>query len=157
MAKKKTYVYALDLSLNSPGICIFTNDGRFVKSLTVDTHAEENTPSKLKLIGDTFLSLIEKYTPKVIVIENGFSRYNTSTQQLYRCHGVANYIFWNYEQVYIPPSKVKKVITGKGNASKEEVRQAIIKNNKHLNFGSMDESDAYALAITYFKEVGGKK
>ena len=147
---KKTYVYALDLSLNSTGICIFTNDGRFVKALTIDTHAEKETKLKLALIGSEFIGLIDKYTPSIVVIEQGFSLHNTSTQAIFRVHGLANYIFSEYEQIYYPASTVKKVVTGRVNAKKEEVRDAIISRNPSISFNSMDESDAFGVGETFF-------
>jgi len=152
---KKTYIYALDLSLNSTGICLFTNDGRFVKSLTIDTHSKKETKLKLSMIGIEFLNLIKQYPPSIIVIEQGFSLFNASTQALFKVHGLINYLFAQYEQVYYPASTVKKVITGKGNAKKEEVRDAIIKNYS-ITFNNLDESDAFGTGMTYFIKKGLK-
>ena len=152
---KKTYIYALDLSLNSTGICLFTNDGRFVKSLTIDSHSKKETKLKLSMIGIEFLNLIKQYPPSIIVIEQGFSLFNASTQALFKVHGLINYLFAQYEQVYYPASTVKKVITGKGNAKKEEVRDAIIKNYS-ITFNNLDESDAFGTGMTYFIKKGLK-
>lgn len=150
--KKITYVYALDLSLNSTGIAIFTNDGKMVTCSTIDTNALSETKLKLRAIGDIFEFLIKQYPPKSVVIEQGFTRYNKSTQQLYRVHGLVNYIFSDYEQLYYPASLIKKVVTGRGNASKEEVRDCILKEYPKIKFGSFDESDAFALGITHFRK-----
>lgn len=147
------YLYALDLSLNSTGVCIFSIDGNFIKAETIDTHSLKKTQEKLKMIGDKFNYLIKEYEPQVIVIEKGFTRYNTSTQALFRVHGLANYIFCEYEQIYYASSSIKKAITGKGNSNKKEVRNAILKNNPSLVFKSDDESDAYALALVHFMEI----
>ena len=78
----KTYTYALDLSLNSTGICIFTNDGHVVDMLTIDTHSEKETRLKLSIIGKEFIRLIKMYTPKIVIIEQGFTLYNTSEKVL---------------------------------------------------------------------------
>lgn len=154
---KQTYVYALDLSLNSTGVCIFTNDGDFVESSTIDTHAEKETKLKLKMIGNDFIKLMKVYQPSVVVIEQGFSRFNASTQQLFRVHGIINYLFCEYEQVYYPSTMVKKTITGKGNSSKDEVREAILELNKNIKFNSYDESDAYAVGLTFFANKRSEK
>jgi len=151
----ETYVYALDLSLNSTGVCIFTNDGKFVEAITIDTKSEDESKLKLRMIGKEFIRLIKKYTPEVIVIEQGFTLYNKSTQAIFRVHGIANYIFCNYEQIYYPATTVKKVVGGKGNMSKEELRNVILKENPDIKFNSFDESDAFAVGITYFKFTGG--
>jgi Holliday junction resolvasome RuvABC endonuclease subunit len=154
-AHMETYVYALDLSLNSTGVCIFTNDGKFVEAITIDTKSEDESKLKLRMIGKEFIRLIKKYTPEVIVIEQGFTLYNKSTQAIFRVHGIANYIFCNYEQIYYPATTVKKVVGGKGNMSKEELRNVILKENPDIKFNSFDESDAFAVGITYFKFTGG--
>lgn len=152
--KKKTYVYALDLSLNSTGICIFTNDGRFVKALTIDTTGFRETKLKLKNIGKEFLKLKKQYPPSVIVMEQGFSRFNVSTQAIFRVHGLVNYLFCEYDQVYYPATTVKKTVTGKGNAQKDEVQNEILRLYPRMRFSNYDESDAFATGMTYFGKRG---
>jgi Holliday junction resolvasome RuvABC endonuclease subunit len=154
MENNETYVWALDLSLSSTGICIFTNNGQLVKSLTIDTTKEKETKLKLKLIGNTYIDLMKKYTPSVVVIEQGFILHNLSSQATFRTHGITNFLFCEYLQIYYPPATVKKTITGRGNAKKEEVRDCILKAHSEINFGSMDESDAYAVGQTYFNKNG---
>lgn len=151
-----TYVYALDLSLNSTGVCIFTNDGKLVKKLTIDTHKEKETKWKLNLIGKEFLKLIDDYTPSVVVIEQGFTRFNTSTQAIFRVHGVVNYIMCSFEQIYYPATIVKKTISGKGNATKESLREIIMRENPEISFDTLDESDAFCVGKTYFIKQGVK-
>ena len=146
----ETYVYALDLSLNSTGVCIFTNDGKIVEIMTIDTHKEKETKLKLKLIGDDLKKLMKVYLPEVVVIEQGFTRFNASTQMVFRVHGLVNYLFCDYKQIYYPATTVKKAVTGRGNATKEELQEFILKNNKKLHFENYDESDAYAVGMTFF-------
>jgi Holliday junction resolvasome RuvABC endonuclease subunit len=153
---RDTYVYALDLSLNSTGIGVFTNDGQLIRLVTIDTKSEKEDKLKLSLIGKVFLMLIKNYTPSVVIIEQGFSLFNRSTQAIFKVHGLANYIFSEYEQIYYPATTIKKEITGKGNASKEEVRKEILKKYPEINFASFDESDAYAIAETFFIRQGIK-
>jgi len=157
MPKKKTYIYALDLSLNSTGICIFTNDGKFIKAFTIDTHAEKETRLKLKVIGDYFTTIMEKYPPEKIIIEQGFYRFNRSTQQLFKVQGIASYIFYKYEQIYYPASTIKKVITGKGNATKKAVKDTILEKYPDVKFENYDQSDAYAVGLTYFINRANEK
>ena len=149
-----TFLCALDLSLSNTGISIFTNDGRFVECLSIDTKAGKTTAQKLKIIGDRLLSLNNDYDFDVIIMEQGFSRWNISTQMLYRVHGLAQYIFNDVEQVYLAATTIKKEITGKGNAKKEQVRDAILDIYPDVNFMDLDQSDSYAIAITYLKRKG---
>jgi Holliday junction resolvasome RuvABC endonuclease subunit len=151
---REKFVYALDLSLNSTGICIFTNDGRFVEAMTIDTHKETETKFKLKLIGEKFIELIRKYSPELVVIEQGFTLFNKSTQAIFRVHGVANYIFCSYEQIYYPATIVKKTCGGAGNLKKEELREIIRVEYPDIEFKTLDESDAFAIGRTYFIKKG---
>jgi Holliday junction resolvasome RuvABC endonuclease subunit len=155
---EKTYVYALDLSQNSSGVCIFTNDGKFVKAFTIDTNSVKETKIKLKIIGDTFIKTMKEYPPEIVLIEQGFTLYNPSTQALFRVQGIVSYIFSDYEQIYYPASTVKKVVGGKGNMTKEEVKNAIIKEYPELKtkLKNLDESDACAVGICW-KKLNGKK
>lgn len=156
MENKKTFIYALDLSLNSTGVCIFTNDGQYVKTLTIDTHSEKETKMKLYMIGKKFIELIDLFPPSIVIIEQGFTRFNPSTQAIFRVHGLVNYLFYQYEQVYYPASTIKKVIAGKGNVDKEEVKAIILKKYPDLNFKTLDESDAFSVGETYFIKKGIK-
>lgn len=153
----KTYIYALDLSLNSTGVCIFTNDGQFVEAMTIDTNREKNTQMKLKKIGDAFLELMDKYKPNKVIIEQGFTRFNKSTQALFRVHGLANYLFWEYEQIYYPSTTIKKIVGGKGNMGKAQLRDIIKLEHPEVKFTTYDESDAFATGKTYFIEQGSYK
>lgn len=151
---EKTYVYALDLSLNSTGVCIFTNDGQFVKALTIDTKSESETKLKLQIIGNELKKIAKEYTPEILVIEQGFTRYNQSTQMIFRVHGLVNYLFAEYEQIYYPASTVKKVVGGKGNMTKEEIYYVIKEKYPRVKLQNYDESDAYSVGETYFIKQG---
>lgn len=157
MEESQKYIYALDLSLNSTGICIFTKEGDFIKSLTIDTHKQKETQKKLKQIGDEFINLMKIYPPEKIIVEQGFTLYNKSTQAIYKVNGLVSYLFADYEQIYFTPTKVKKVIGGKGNMKKEEIQNAIMQKYPGLSFKSLDESDAYSVGETFFLESGIKE
>jgi len=146
----KKYIYALDLSLNSTGICIFTTTGDFVTTYTIDTNKEKETKLKLRIIGNELLEISDKYPPEKIIIEQGFSLYNKSTQAIFRVHGLVNYLFADYEQIYYPASTVKKIIGGKGNMNKKDLQNMIKKQYPEIEFKNFDESDAFAIGRTYF-------
>lgn len=149
-----TYIYALDLSQNSSGVCIFTNDGELVKMFTIDTNGEKETKLKLRIIGDEFVKTMKQYPPEIVVIEQGFTLYNPSTQAIFRVHGLVNYLFSEQEQVYYPASTVKKVVGGKGNMTKEEIYNVLKEKYPQIKFKNFDESDAFAVGETYFIKQG---
>jgi Holliday junction resolvasome RuvABC endonuclease subunit len=150
----ETYVYALDLSLNSTGVCIFSNDGKFVKAFTIDTKSENETKLKLQIIGNELKKIAKEYAPEILVIEQGFTRYNQSTQMIFRVHGLVNYLFAEYEQTYYPASSVKKIVGGKGNMTKEEIYWVIKEKYPKIKLQNYDESDAFSVGLTFFIKSG---
>lgn len=156
MEKIERYVWGLDLSMAQTGIAIFDQYENSIFVSHIKTKQKDSHAIKLKKIADFLLDLKEKYPPDVINIERGFSRFNNSTQVTFRVHGVVNYIFYEYEQNYYPPKEVKEAVTGKGNATKKDVMNVILKKYD-INLENEDESDAFAVGLTYFKKGIKKK
>lgn len=152
------YIYALDLSLSNTGIVIFDGDNdditKSVLVTSVETKSKLSTQERLKIIADYFIKLIEKYPPSVVAIENGFYKFNKSTQTIYMVHGIVRYLFSNVEQVLYPPATVKKFCSGRGNIKKDALREFIKEKYHDIDFANNDQSDAYAIGITYFKKIG---
>jgi Holliday junction resolvasome RuvABC endonuclease subunit len=146
----KNYVWGLDLSLKCTGVAIFTNDGQCRHITSIETKADEKTQQRLGKIGRELLKLNKKYPAQTLVIEQGFTRFNISTQQIFRVHGLVNYLFEDVEQHYIPSLTIRKVVMGKGNIKKEEVRKAVIEYIPDMKFKNADETDAFITAIAYF-------
>jgi Holliday junction resolvasome RuvABC endonuclease subunit len=151
--KDKKYIYALDLSLSCVGITIFSNDAKHVLTTSVDTRSEKLHQMKLKIIADCLLNLKSQYLPEMIIIESGFSRYNASTQAVYKCHGLCQYLFYDFPQVFYSPATVKKVVGGKGNIDKDTLKN-IIENKYDILFFNTDESDSYAIGLCHFITIG---
>ena len=64
----------------------------------------------------------------VFVREKGFSRFPHETQALFKVVGIADLAAWRAygtEFVEIAPTTVKKLLTGSGKASKDEVAAAL--------------------------------
>ncbi|MFF3146811.1 crossover junction endodeoxyribonuclease RuvC [Streptomyces sp. NPDC057927] len=143
------YLYGLDLSMKNTGVTIFdleTKKPVYIGS--IETKDKHSHGERLSYISQYILKLKEKYPPSIIAIERGFSRFNTSTQVIYRVHGVVNYLFHDIEQVYYPPKKIKEAII-KGDASKKLVRQVIERNYPDVKFKNEDQSDSFAIGLTY--------
>lgn len=92
---------------------------------------------------------MDKYPPYEVSIERSFSHRNLSTQVLYRVHGIANELFYEYNQFYYPPATIKKLITGNGRASKSLVQDKVLEKYPNLEFMNEDESDAVGIAISH--------
>ena len=88
----------------------------------------------------------------VFVREKGFSRFPHETQALFKVVGVADLAAWRIchtEFVEIAPTTVKKLLTGSGKASKEEVAAALERYVGKQRYTTDDESDAVAVGITW--------
>lgn len=147
------YIFAFDLAMSVTGITIFDNDANVVLIASVDTKSEKSHQMKLNKIAKFLLDLKEKYPPERIIIERGFYRYAASTEAIYKVCGLVQYLFWEIPQIFYPPMTVKKVVGGKGNMKKEELREVIEKEYK-VSFENNDQSDSFAVGICYFKSKG---
>lgn len=93
--------------------------------------------------------LLEKVKPGVVVYEDyamGVSKGNTF--DIGELGGVLKYEIWRQKlnMVMVPPTCLKLFVTGKGNAKKEEVEQAIYAMSRRT-FQTNDEADAYGLLL----------
>jgi Holliday junction resolvasome RuvABC endonuclease subunit len=143
------YIYGFDLSMDCTGVSIFDTKGNPIFVTSIQTNKKHSHGFRLKQIADVLLELKEKYPTNIISIERGFARFNTSTQVIYRVHGLANYLFYDCEQIYYPPKKVKEAIY-KGDATKKQIQDKILTLFPSIKFQNEDESDSFAVGLTYF-------
>lgn len=156
------YIYGLDPSLKNSGVVIIDKDTKevvYVGGIRTDNikdyknlPEEMRNPKKLRFIYEELIKLTRKYPPSVAVIERGFTRFNKSTQVVFRVHGIFNLVFSEVDNIYYPAKTIRETLY-KGNATKEEVADIL---SKHLNitFNSDDESDAMAVAYAYLVKNG---
>lgn len=147
-----SYIYGLDLSMSDTGITIF-DDTKPIFIGSVATNPEKSHGERLKEIYDFLLFLKEKYPPSVVCIERGFTRFNKSTQVVYRVVGIVNMLFYDIEQIYYSPKQVKASLVD-GKASKEDLSNKINEMYPDIIFKNNDESDAFAIVLTYLKLRG---
>ena len=120
--------------------------------------------TKLKLIFDRTLHLIDTYHPDEIAIEAPFFGKNVQSMlKLGRAQGVAMAAGLS-RQITITeysPKKIKMAITGNGNASKEQVAKMLQNLLKMKELPEhLDATDGLAAAVCHFyndgKQVGEK-
>jgi Holliday junction resolvasome RuvABC endonuclease subunit len=144
------FLYGLDLSMSNTGIAIFDiNTCKPALITSVKTNSKNTHGKRLHGQREYMKELIKKYPPHEVAIERGFSHMNTTTQVIYRVHGIANELFYEYPQFYYPPATVKKIVGKHGQAKKEVVQANILKKYPDLKFANNDESDATAVALTH--------
>ncbi len=114
--------------------------------------------TKLKLIYERTIELIDTYNPDEIAIEAPFFGKNVQSMlKLGRAQGVAMAAGLS-RQIPITeyfPKKIKMAITGNGNASKEQVAKMLqsILNLKTLP-KNLDSTDGLAAAVCHFYNEG---
>ena len=113
---------------------------------------------KLKLVFERTIELIDNYKPDEIAIEAPFFGKNVQSMlKLGRAQGVAMIAGLSRE---IPiteysPKKIKKSITGNGNASKEQVAKMLQNLLKIENLPkNLDATDGLAAAVCHFYNEG---
>lgn len=154
---------ALDLSLNGPGfavIAVFEGKPILLEKSHIVSRASAKHGEKLTVIGAEIERYFKAYSPNHVVREKGFSRFAATTQALFKVVGVSEivaYEFGHKAVAEIPPTTVKKAITGSGKASKDEVAAEVLRIlqiEQADYFDTDDESDAAAVGITYLRQKG---
>lgn len=145
------YLYALDLSMSCSGVVVFDlNTLEPVLITSIPTNDKKSHGVRLRHLAAELEMIVQQYEPSVIVIERTFNRFPTATAVLYKTHGVVNYLFHNYEQIYYSPKEIKKEIAKVGNATKQKVQSVIKRRYPEISFNNEDESDAFAIGLTWF-------
>jgi len=119
---------------------------------SVDTSREASTPSRLDQIYTKITAAIDTEKPDLLVVEDVFSleRYPKSGILLGKVSGVILLAGHRYgiPVLEIPVREAKKVLTGNGNASKEQLEKSV-RHQLQLNspIRPFHSSDALALAL----------
>lgn len=138
------------------GYGIIENENNTFKKITAGTiklPATKDIPLKLKIIYDDLSKIIKKFKPDEFAIETAFYGKNVqSALKIGYARGTAILAAVHYG---IPigeyaPREIKKSVTGKGSASKEQVSYMIktLLKLKEENL-RLDESDALAVAMCH--------
>ena len=88
----------------------------------------------------------------VFVRERGFVRHNTGSQVLSKVVGVTDLALWQAKRAVfdeISPATVKKLLTGTGVASKEQVAEALERYVGQFQYANDDQSDSVAVGIAW--------
>jgi len=154
-------IIALDLSMNCTGYAVVDVDDdkvNLIKKGIIKKKGNESHGKRLKRQYDTLKVLREQYPDAVIVKESlHYGRAKTSAI-LAKVHGVLDLLF-NEETIHeYPAVTIKRIIASNGKASKQEVEDSV--NDllaQHgivdIIFKTDDESDAVAVALTYYKDI----
>lgn len=129
---------ALDVSLTSTGVA--HSGGTF--RITPKSRGAQRLADIRDAIGDA----LDEYSPDLVVIEGyAFARANQA-HQIGEAGGVVRLLLHDrgIEYAEVPPAKVKKWATGKGNADKDTMLETAIRKHGFTGHGN-DEADAWLL------------
>lgn len=160
MVGAQRIVMGIDPGTNILGYGVILIDSRKVQYVdmgVIDLRKEKDHFLKLNRIFKEVGQLIERYSPDDLAIEAPFYGKNPQVMlKLGRAQGVAiSAALTRQIPVFeYAPRKVKMAITGRGDASKEQVKMLVEKTLKTtLDIKFLDASDALAIALCHFYQL----
>ena len=160
MVGAQRIVMGIDPGTNILGYGVILIDSRRVQYVdmgVIDLRKEKDHFLKLNRIFKEVGQLIERYSPDDLAIEAPFYGKNPQVMlKLGRAQGVAiSAALTRQIPVFeYAPRKVKMAITGRGDASKEQVKLLVEKTLKTtLDIRFLDASDALAIALCHFYQL----
>lgn len=164
LAMSKEYVIAFDLSLSNTGYAVGELSGNTVKvvrygSIGTRRYASRSQGMRLSYILDELSHLLYEYGDQVkkLVKERSFSNGRIQASQIIqKVNGVFEVVAYiagldDWEEY--APTSVKKLVTGDGRASKEQVAQAVTEATG-ITTKINDESDAIAVLMAHCAKAG---
>lgn len=160
-------ILGIDPGTTIMGFGIIKVDGKkmsFIQMNELDLKKYKDHYTKLKLIFERTIELIDTHHPDEIAIEAPFFGKNVQSMlKLGRAQGVAMAAGLSREVTITEysPKKIKMAITGNGNASKEQVARMLQNTLKLKSLPkNLDATDGLAAAVCHFynnsKTIGSK-
>ena len=125
----------------------------------VDSKTQMNHMHRVKFIVDTVMAHVYSFEPNLVVVENYSFASKFVSFTAVEINAILRWqLFDNHiPYILVPPTKLKKFITGKGNAKKDVMRLEVYKH-WGVEAKTDDEIDAFGLALfgaAYRKFVRG--
>ena len=160
MEAQQRIILGIDPGTNILGYGVILVDKKsvhYVDMGVLDLRKEKDHFIKLSRIFEQVGSLIERYTPDDLAIEAPFFGKNVQSMlKLGRTQGaaIAAALHRQIPVFEYAPRKVKMAITGRGDASKEQVKLLMEKTLRTTLDGKfLDASDALAIAMCHFYQL----
>lgn len=159
---KKEYFFGVDLSLRSTGFIGIDENKKIIILKIISSNSSDPIEKRIIDISDKIFFEIDKFKKENIVVFIEGLAFGAKGNSLLNLSGLNHFIrielYTNniYFQM-IPPTALKKFITGKGNVKKESMLLNIIKKYNVNFFDNDDLGDAFGLAVlahnNYFQEI----
>lgn len=151
-------VLGLDLSSANSGWAIINKKGKLMAYGNFKSKPKMSQEEKIAFMFKSFQSLLDKYKISNIAIEDQFCGKNVNTLKLLsKIAGavIALATVHNLSIKIYPPKYAKKMFTGSGAASKEEVEQRVLELYKIENYDD-NTTDAISIAYIAKEEIWGR-
>ncbi len=160
MAAEQRIILGIDPGTNLLGYGVILVDKRsvhYVDMGVLDMRKEKDHFLKLNRIFEGVGEIMDRYAPDDMAIEAPFFGKNVQSMlKLGRAQGaaIAAAIHRQIPVFEYAPRKVKMAITGRGDASKEQVK-LLMEKTLHQSFEAkfLDASDALAIAMCHFYQL----
>ena len=139
----------IDLSLTGTGVVVLNKDKEIIKQELIKSTPKQETEERLTLISNNVYDICMEYPDSKISIEGlAFGARGQSMLELAALHYITRTKLWVDKISFeiIPPTVIKKYITGKGNAKKELMLAHVVKKFDIL-FEDNNICDAFCLAM----------
>lgn len=147
-------ILGIDPGLNKIGYGVIETEGelKVIKTGIICPPSNFTFEMKLENISRNFRELIENFKPDVVAIEEIYLGKNVRIAlKIGQVMGIIEGLTLN-EKIKVSllsPREIKKSLTGKGSATKEQVKFMVENLTGYRGFKKIDESDAVAVAISY--------
>ena len=159
-------IIGIDPGLSATGIGIVSGSGPKINSYSfgsIHTSKTTSLPGRLDRIFSKLLQLLKNEKPDLMVIEDVYSlsRYPKSGILLGQVTGVIHLAGFHtaVPSIEVPVREAKQILTGNGNASKEQLEKAVRHRLAHqTRIKPVHASDATGLAlIGFYRYQNGAK
>lgn len=161
----KTRILAFDTSLHRPGIALIEISAGKAKVIAlshITTESTQNHAVRSRQVEAWALLFIGKYVKNgfdVIIREDFQGRSSRQNHPVFSawssCDRALNAYGLTFTTPAISPSKIKRLVTGKGSADKDAVADVVRELTGYIGeFGSDDESDAVSIGLAYAIDTG---
>jgi crossover junction endodeoxyribonuclease RuvC len=150
-----TKIIGIDPGLSATGIGIVRGNGSTIKGYSfgsINTFKNNSLPNRLDHIFSKLLQILKDENPDLMVVEDVFSleKYPKSGITLGQVSGVVMLAGHRIgvSSVEVPVREAKQVLTGNGNARKQQLEEAVRHRLKHrAPIRPFHASDALGLAL----------
>lgn len=161
MEEQSTRILGIDPGTNVLGFAIISADKKNIQVIEIGVvtfaHIGSEQTEKLRYIFEQVQDLIRQHQPTEMAIEQPFYAKNVQSMlKLGRAQGVAIAagMVNNLATTEYLPKKIKKAVTGNGNASKEQVA-GMLESILKMKFSEkyFDATDALAAAVCHWYQT----